>query len=756
MANTITGFTAGDLVLSLSGDGDGSGTYTDNQASAIALYEYSVTGTATATLAGQFVLPQTTTMNGSVTESAISGEYGSSSEGTLQLSSDGQSLVIAGYGINAATYNQAEAGDTKTTGPYGSNALAQTTSVPGGASIVVPRVVADINAAGVVDTSTSLTSVYNLNNPRSVATANGTSFYVSGQGNKDATQGVFSAADGTTGSNATPINTSIDTRIAELYNGTLYVSQDSSQAKNTGNISSYGTSPTGTTTATPLAGISGTVTLAAGQGNAINGSTGTVDQSPEGFFFANATTLYVADSGNPKGGTAGDGGLQKYTFANNTWNLDYTISAGLNLVANTTKDPGAGGNATTGLIGLTGVVTGGTVQLYATNATVGDLNATYLYGVTDTLAATTAVPGQTFTQLAAAPADSNIRGVAFAPQAAAVCFAQGTRVRTTRGDVAVEALAVGDLVVTSAGAYRPIRWLGHRTIECARHLRPDDVMPVAIAAHAFGEGRPARDLVVSPGHSIAVDLDGEVLIPAAALINGTTIVQEQVDSVTYWHVELESHDVILAEGLPAESYLDMGNRDFFVGGDATALHGLPDATIATHADFCRPFHAGGPVVALVRERLLTRAAVVGWSLIEDPLADLHLMVDGQRLQPQMRGSIASFLLPAGASSAWLVSETRKPSHLGAEDARALGLCVAKLAVQDGFGYAASMQADDILLSVGFHGLEPGPMRWTAGRALLPAALWQGCAGGFFLQIDFAHMALPRWQRTTEEPAAAAA
>ena len=67
-----------------------------------------------------------------------------------------------------------------------------------------------------------------------------------------------------------------------------------------------------------------------------------------------------------------------------------------------------------------------------------------------------------------------------------------------------------------------------------------------------------------------------------------------------------------------------------------------------------------------------------------------------------------------------------------------------------------MQADDYLLAVGFHGLEPGPKRWTAGRALLPAALWQGCDGGFFLWLEFAHMALPRWQRTTEVLAAAVA
>src|ERR1700744_398018 len=102
---TLTSFTAGDLVISVVGDGDGSGDYADNQAAPIALEEITTTGT----VVGQMVLPQTTTVVDGVTENAISGEYGSSSEGSLQLSADGQSLVIMGYGVNAQTYNEGEA-----------------------------------------------------------------------------------------------------------------------------------------------------------------------------------------------------------------------------------------------------------------------------------------------------------------------------------------------------------------------------------------------------------------------------------------------------------------------------------------------------------------------------------------------------------------------------------------------------------------------------------------------------------------------
>ena len=193
-----------------------------------------------------------------------------------------------------------------------------------------------------------------------------------------------------------------------------------------------------------------------------------------------------------------------------------------------------------------------------------------------------------------------------------VCFAAGTLIRTTRGDVRIEALHVGDRVVTAAGTARPIRWLGHRVIDCGRHPRPNEVLPVRIAAHAFGEGRPARDLLVSPGHAICVDVGGEVLIPALSLANGTTITRAVVDTVAYWHVELDSHDIILAEGLPSESYLEMGNRSFFAENPIVRIGDVsPDGDRSaprTHADFCRPFQAAGPIVDAARGTLAARAA----------------------------------------------------------------------------------------------------------------------------------------------------
>jgi hypothetical protein len=181
-----------------------------------------------------------------------------------------------------------------------------------------------------------------------------------------------------------------------------------------------------------------------------------------------------------------------------------------------------------------------------------------------------------------------------------VCFTSGTSIRTARGDVAVEDLEVGDMVLTASGLARPIVWIG-----CKRVERPSvEQQPVRVLAGAFGEGLPVRDLRLSHGHAVCVDAVGEVLVPVGELVNGKTILREDVAEVTYWHVELESHDVLLAEGLPAESYLDAGNRVFFGRAHGRLATIDPDRTLA---DSCRPFLAEGPILAAIRERLAARA-----------------------------------------------------------------------------------------------------------------------------------------------------
>jgi T5SS/PEP-CTERM-associated repeat protein len=135
------------------------------------------------------------------------------------------------------------------------------------------------------------------------------------------------------------------------------------------------------------------------------------------------------------------------------------------------------------------------------------------------------------------------------------CFAAGTRISTERGEVAVEAIEVGDRVRVLLGdGFSEVIWVGRREVDCAAHPTPRKVWPVRVAAGAFGPGRPHSDVWLSPDHAVFVN---QVLIPIRHLINGSSIVQVPVERATYHHVELAEHDVLLAEGLPAESFLDM-------------------------------------------------------------------------------------------------------------------------------------------------------------------------------------------------------
>src|ERR1019366_2214440 len=132
-----------------------------------------------------------------------------------------------------------------------------------------------------------------------------------------------------------------------------------------------------------------------------------------------------------------------------------------------------------------------------------------------------------------------------------ICFAAGTRIATPNGEVAVERLAVGDRVLTHFAGERRVVWIGHPTVDCRRQADPTAMFPVRIAAGAFGDGLPRRDLNLSPGHALFID---GVLIPVKYLIDNATITQVRTDTVTYYHIELDEHDLVFAEGLAAESY----------------------------------------------------------------------------------------------------------------------------------------------------------------------------------------------------------
>ena len=290
------------------------------------------------------------------------------------------------------------------------------------------------------------------------------------------------------------------------------------------------------------------------------------------------------------------------------------------------------------------------------------------------------------------------------------CFRAGTRIRTPGGEVAVEALRVGDAVVSHFGGTVPVRWIGQRRLDVGRHKRPWDVAPVRVRAGAFGVGVPSRDVLLSPDHAVFAD---GVLVPVRYLVNGRTIAQEWAREVTYFHVELPAHDVVLAEGLPCESYLDTGNRSAFAnGGGAVQLHPhfAPAEVWASAA--CAPLVLEGAELAAVRAGVLAEAARLGHRLTEDP--GLRLRADGRLVTPAVGGRTHHLRLPAGTrrveveSRRWVPFETRA----GETDTRRLGVAIADVRLD---GRAVAL--DDAAFTAGWAAAEAA-WRWTEGLGVI--------------------------------------
>lgn len=313
-----------------------------------------------------------------------------------------------------------------------------------------------------------------------------------------------------------------------------------------------------------------------------------------------------------------------------------------------------------------------------------------------------------------------------------LCFVAGTLIETVSGPVAIELLSVGDELMTSAGTSKVV-WTGSMRFRCAGTPWEANVAPVRISANAIAEAVPARDLLVSPGHGIGFDLLGPVLVPAGVLVNGMTVKAVSAEWIDYWHVEVEGHAMIKAEGLSCESYLDVGNRSYFEVAQLDQSNTVLDPS-DEQGSF--PRLSEGALVEAIKERLHERALSLGWqrqAVTEAPC----LMVDGNRVTGVDKGEAVRFVISADASEIAIAARTFIPALLDPKvrDSRELGVKVLAIEATDGF-QTNVICADHDDLQNGFHGteFEPMPARWTSSTATIPNSILNGLEGDVYLTL----------------------
>jgi hypothetical protein len=305
-----------------------------------------------------------------------------------------------------------------------------------------------------------------------------------------------------------------------------------------------------------------------------------------------------------------------------------------------------------------------------------------------------------------------------------ICYCAGTRIHTPDGAVSVEDLAVGQAVLLASGDAAPIRWIGHRTIDLSRHKQPDLVRPIRIAAGALADNVPVRDLVVSPDHAMLVD---GALIPARMLVNHSSITEEtQARVVTYYHVELDRHDIIIAEGALSESYLDTGNRGIFANAPLTGLN--PDMSVAQRLRMpengaCMPLATDPEAIFPIWQRLAERAGIPTLAADAAPAAihdtGISLVVGARTIGPVVaEADRLIFALPRGAQSVRLVSAAARPNKARPwlDDRRMLGV-----AVNDVRADHVALPLDGPAFGTGWWDVETAgatTYRWSNGDALL--------------------------------------
>nr|WP_279425392.1 Hint domain-containing protein [Lactiplantibacillus plantarum] len=313
-----------------------------------------------------------------------------------------------------------------------------------------------------------------------------------------------------------------------------------------------------------------------------------------------------------------------------------------------------------------------------------------------------------------------------------VCFLSGSMIRTSKGDVAVEDIQIGDQVVTfdwrnNQDVIRPVIWTGKGHCKVRFDLPDDEAgWPVRVIKNAISDGVPYKDMLITAEHCLFFR---DRFVPVRMLVNGVSIFYDKsITSYDYYHVETEQHSVITADGMLTESYLDTGNRSSFrQEGKIATLRGAvknwaddAGAPLGVERSFVEPLFR-----ALEwRENSVvdTKISTTKIETTTDP--DLHLITQtGAVIRPMRKTAHHySFMLPPNTESVRIVSRSSRPSDVigpFVDDRRYMGVAVADVQLQcakQQFDITSHLQDEK---PSGWHDTDWTDCAWTNGNAELP-------------------------------------